>query len=153
VKQDLYNRQKSRANKIGNPLRYSRYQSLNRHRQSVNPHNTNKHNCTPLHTQPTSNMRLSTSPLAIVAALLPAVHGFPTSEPFKVPTCASEQCLTTTNGRFDDCKTDDLVCLCDLEQTEVTRYVSTVQPCIDGKAGHNACTGGAIWCQFSHLSI
>jgi hypothetical protein len=31
-----------------------------------------------------------------------------------------------------------------MDQSEVTRYVSTVQPCIDGDAGKETCTDGAI---------
>jgi hypothetical protein len=55
-----------------------------------------------------------------------------------------ESCLTSTNGLFDGCATNDLACLCRLDQPEVARYVTAVQPCIDGDAGHIACTAGGI---------
>jgi hypothetical protein len=55
-----------------------------------------------------------------------------------------ESCLLSTNGLFDGCATNDLACLCRLDQPEVARYVTAVQPCIDGDAGHIACTDGGI---------
>lgn len=40
---------------------------------------------------------------------------------------------------------NDLGALCSLSQEDLTRYVQTVQPCIDGDVGKKACTAGAIY--------
>lgn len=92
-------------------------------------------------------MRFYNVSLAIIAAVLPVSWSLPAElavRQFKVPTCAAEQCLVETPGLFDACAPSDLACLCSLDQCEVTRYVSTVQPCLDGAAGKAACTAGAI---------
>ena len=56
-----------------------------------------------------------------------------------------EECLVATNKLFDGCEPSDLACLCRLEQSEVTRYVETVQPCLNGDIGREKCTTGAIF--------
>ncbi|KAF2821611.1 hypothetical protein CC86DRAFT_98507 [Ophiobolus disseminans] len=93
-------------------------------------------------------MKFTTTLFAVLAAVAPTASSLP-SDPSarqnKIATCAAETCLTTTNGQFNGCATNDLVCLCKLEQAEVSRYVSVVQPCIDGDAGHKACTAGGIY--------
>ncbi|KAF2124144.1 hypothetical protein P153DRAFT_390694 [Dothidotthia symphoricarpi CBS 119687] len=83
-----------------------------------------------------------TTAIAFFAAVLPAVC-LPTARQFNLPTCGAETCLT--DGVFDACAPGDLACLCTLEQSEVTRYVETVQSCLDGEAGQAACTAGAIY--------
>lgn len=40
---------------------------------------------------------------------------------------------------------NDLVGLCSVSQEDLTRYVQTVQPCIDGDEGKKACTSGAVY--------
>jgi len=89
-------------------------------------------------------MKLSSTTLGIFLTMLPAVWSLPTDlsiRQFKLPTCAADTCLT--DGTFDACPPSDLACLCKLDQAEVTRYVSTVQSCIDGEKGKQACTDGA----------
>jgi hypothetical protein len=54
-------------------------------------------------------------------------------------------CLADTDGTYKGCAPRDLVCLCRLDQSEVTDYVSIVQPCIDGNVGPDTCTKGAIY--------
>jgi hypothetical protein len=61
--------------------------------------------------------------------------------------CAQKTCLDATNGLFDACEPHDLKCLCSLKQSEITRYVEMVQPCIDGDEGSDICTDGAIYRQ------
>lgn len=93
-------------------------------------------------------MKFSTSYIAVFAAVFPTVWSLPTApsaRQFKPPTCGAEQCLAATNGEFDACKPNDLACLCRLEQSEVTRYVETVQPCINGDIVPKSCTAGAIY--------
>ncbi|CAA9959263.1 hypothetical protein CFE70_010609 [Pyrenophora teres f. teres 0-1] len=90
-------------------------------------------------------MKLSSSVFAIFT-ILPAVWTLPTNllRESKLPTCGASQCLATTNGLFDGCAPGDLTCICTLEQSEVDRYVTTVQPCLDGEPGKKACTAGAV---------
>ncbi|KAI8938577.1 hypothetical protein NX059_004456 [Plenodomus lindquistii] len=91
-------------------------------------------------------MKLAGTTLATLLTVLPAAWSLPNNlsiRQFKLPTCKAESCLATTNGTFGACPTSDLACLCSLNQTEVTRYVSIVQPCIDGNEGKAACTDGA----------
>lgn len=52
------------------------------------------------------------------------------------------ECIT--DGYFDGCAPGNLVCLCNLDQDNVSRYVRTVQPCLDGEAGRKSCTAGAV---------
>ncbi|KAF2029982.1 hypothetical protein EK21DRAFT_112461 [Setomelanomma holmii] len=83
--------------------------------------------------------------LALMAAAIPTIVAFPMTtfaRQYIPPTCGVDQCLA--GGLFDGCKPADLGCLCSLEQDEVTRYVSVVQPCIDGAPGKDECTAGAI---------
>jgi hypothetical protein len=77
---------------------------------------------------------------------------------YSKPHCVTDQssqeiCFADTDGAFDACATNDLACLCSLDQSEVTRYVDTVQPCIDGDAGREACTAGAIYRESCHRDI
>ncbi|KAF1840333.1 uncharacterized protein K460DRAFT_410927 [Cucurbitaria berberidis CBS 394.84] len=91
-------------------------------------------------------MKLTTTTLAVLAAVIPTIWSLPTElalREYKLPTCGAESCLVQTAEVFDACAPSDLACLCTLEQSEVTRYVNTVQPCIDGDAGKAACTDGA----------
>lgn len=103
--------------------------------------------------------------VAVIVAAAPVAFAFPSdaiARQIKIATCAAvsiletdnnvpanpfmqEMCLSSTNDLFDGCAPNDLVCLCRLDQPEVTRYVTAVQPCIDGDAGHEACTDGGIW--------
>ncbi|EDU44414.1 CFEM domain containing protein [Pyrenophora tritici-repentis] len=93
-------------------------------------------------------MKLATSSLLAIFTIFPAVYTLPTthllSRQSKLPTCGATKCLATTNGLFDGCAPGDLVCICTLEQSEVDRYVSTVQPCLDGEAGKAECTAGGV---------
>jgi hypothetical protein len=59
-----------------------------------------------------------------------------------------EMCLVDTSGIFDGCAPYDLVCLCNLDEDELSRYVTTVHPCIDGPLGSEMCTDGAIYRKF-----
>lgn len=52
------------------------------------------------------------------------------------------ECLL--DGYFDGCAPGNLVCLCNLPQDDVDRYVETVQPCLDGEPGKKTCTLGAV---------
>ncbi|CAO2652278.1 Nn.00g005610.m01.CDS01 [Neocucurbitaria sp. VM-36] len=91
-------------------------------------------------------MKFNNAVLAFIAAALPTVWSLPAQldvRQNKLPTCGAETCLTETPGLFDACEPNDLGCLCSLQQSEVTRYVGTVQPCIDGEPGKVACTDGA----------
>ncbi|CBX95859.1 hypothetical protein LEMA_P030110.1 [Plenodomus lingam JN3] len=91
-------------------------------------------------------MKLASASLAACLAVLPTAWSLPNNlsiHQFKLPTCAAASCLKSTNGLFDGCPPSDLACLCRLEQTEIARYVSTVQTCIDGDEGKAACTEGA----------
>jgi hypothetical protein len=36
-----------------------------------------------------------------------------------------------------------------MNQSELTRYVTLVQPCIDGQEGRDDCTDGAIYREYS----
>lgn len=92
--------------------------------------------------------------IAILATAVPAVWSLPSglvTKQFKVPTCAAEKCLASTNGTFiatsayNGTAPSDLGGLCSLPQDDITRYVQTVQPCIDGPYGEKACTEGAIY--------
>eukprot|EP00299_Pterocystis_sp_00344_P002343 c12656_g1_i1.p2 GENE.c12656_g1_i1~~c12656_g1_i1.p2 ORF type:complete len:115 (+),score=3.93 c12656_g1_i1:223-567(+) len=83
--------------------------------------------------------------LAMMAAVIPTIVAFPMTSfarQYIPPTCGAEQCLAW--GLFDGCEPENLGCLCSLEQSEVTRYVAVVQPCIDGEPGEDECTVGAI---------
>ncbi|KAJ8114501.1 hypothetical protein OPT61_g3637 [Boeremia exigua] len=91
--------------------------------------------------------------VALVAAAIPAVWSLPASftpKPFNVPTCGAESCLASSNGTFvangtsNGTAPNDLGRICSLPQADVTSYVETVQPCIDGEAGKKACSEGAI---------
>ncbi|EMD92844.1 hypothetical protein COCC4DRAFT_170205 [Bipolaris maydis ATCC 48331] len=86
-------------------------------------------------------MIVSGSIVALVS-LLPAVWSVPTNYTNKLPTCGANECLT--DGYFDGCAPGNLVCICNLEQDDVDRYVKTVQPCLDGEPGKKACTLGAV---------
>ncbi|KAF9700930.1 hypothetical protein EKO04_001147 [Ascochyta lentis] len=92
--------------------------------------------------------------IAVIAAAVPAVWSLPSgliTKSFKVPTCGAETCLASSNGTFiatgasNGTAPNDLGRLCSLPQEDVTRYVQTVQPCIDGDAGKAACTEGAVY--------
>ncbi|KAF1925857.1 uncharacterized protein M421DRAFT_7620 [Didymella exigua CBS 183.55] len=91
---------------------------------------------------------------AVIVAAIPAVWSLPAGlilRQFQVPTCGAETCLASTNGTFVAASasnsTDpyDLGKICSLPQEDVTRYVETVQPCIDGDAGKANCSVGAIY--------
>ncbi|UPX10361.1 uncharacterized protein EKO05_0001025 [Ascochyta rabiei] len=95
-----------------------------------------------------------TAYVAVIAAAVPAVWSLPSglvAKSFKVPTCGAETCLASSNGTFiatgasNGTAPSDLGQLCSLPQEDVTRYVQTVQPCIDGDAGRANCTEGAIY--------
>lgn len=92
--------------------------------------------------------------IVVIAAAVPAVWSLPSglvTKQFKVPTCGAETCLAATNGTFvatgasNGTAPNDLGRLCSFPQEDVTRYVQTVQPCIDGDAGKSVCTAGAIY--------
>lgn len=91
--------------------------------------------------------------IALVTAAAPAVWSLPASivaRQFKVPTCGAETCLASTNGTFvatgasNGTAPNDLGRICSLPQNDVTRYVQTVQPCIDNAEETKKCTAGAI---------
>lgn len=97
--------------------------------------------------------------IAVIAAAVPAVWSLPAglvSRQFKVPTCGAEACLATTNGTFvasgasNGTAPNDLGRLCSLPQADLTTYVESVQPCIDGDAGKAVCTPGAIYRKSTH---
>ncbi|KAH7392316.1 hypothetical protein DE146DRAFT_758044 [Phaeosphaeria sp. MPI-PUGE-AT-0046c] len=93
-------------------------------------------------------MKYSTALLAVASITCPSTIAFPTAvsaRGYKLPSCGATTCLEETNGFFDDCEPFQLGCLCSLSQTEVTRYISIVQPCIDGKVGPERCTDGGIY--------
>ncbi|KAF3045800.1 hypothetical protein E8E11_008532 [Didymella keratinophila] len=94
---------------------------------------------------------------AIIAAAVPAVFSLPAnlvSRQFALPSCGAAACLPSSspsmNGTFvatgasNGTAPSDLGALCSLPQDEVSRYVQTVQPCIDGAPG-TVCTAGAIY--------
>ncbi|KAF2625686.1 hypothetical protein BU25DRAFT_297929, partial [Macroventuria anomochaeta] len=92
--------------------------------------------------------------ITVIAAAVPAVWSLPAglvARQFQVPTCGAETCLASTNGTFvaagapNGTAPNDLAKICSLPQEDVTRYVQTVQPCIDGDAGNKTCTAGAIY--------
>lgn len=96
----------------------------------------------------------TTTFITVIAAAVPAVWSLPASvalRSFAIPTCGAETCLASTNGTFvttvapNGTAPNDLGRICSLPQEDVTRYVQTVEPCIDGDAGKNACTPGAIY--------
>ncbi|KAH6644434.1 hypothetical protein C7974DRAFT_439765 [Boeremia exigua] len=91
--------------------------------------------------------------LTIVATAIPTVWALPAglmARQFTVPTCGAEACLASTNGTFvspaasNGTAPGDFARICSLPQDEVSRYVQTVQPCLNGKEGKKACTPGAI---------
>ncbi|EOA83374.1 hypothetical protein ACJQWK_00099 [Exserohilum turcicum] len=88
-------------------------------------------------------MKFASSVVAVVS-LLSAAWAMPTNSNYtnKLPTCGANECLT--DGYFDGCAPGNLVCLCNLDQPEVDRYVKTVQPCLDGPPGKASCTAGAV---------
>ncbi|KAL6711713.1 hypothetical protein ACN47E_004647 [Coniothyrium glycines] len=97
-------------------------------------------------------MKFSSAIFALIATAAPAAWSLP-AEPKPVPTCAAEQCLQgePIPGLFDGCAPNKLDCICGQNQTEVTRYVKTVQKCIDDKnIGGKACTAGA---QYNYKSL
>lgn len=92
--------------------------------------------------------------IAFIAAALPAVWSLPQGRVlrrFDLPTCGAEACLASTNGTFvatgasNGIAPASLARICSLPQDDVTRYVQTVQPCIDGDVGKKKCTAGAIY--------
>jgi hypothetical protein len=63
-------------------------------------------------------------------------------------TCDQEQCLNGTSGLFDGIPPSNLTALCGLDQSEVTRYVGIMQPClgtIKNANGGPVCTAGGVW--------
>ncbi|KAF3011176.1 hypothetical protein E8E13_011559 [Curvularia kusanoi] len=90
--------------------------------------------------------------VALVTAAAPAAWSLPASvtRQFKLPTCGAETCLASTNGTFvatgasNGTAPSDLGRICSLPQEDVTRYVQTVQPCIQRAKETNICTAGAI---------
>ncbi|KAJ4367967.1 hypothetical protein N0V86_009808 [Didymella sp. IMI 355093] len=91
---------------------------------------------------------------AVIAAAVPAVWCLPAglvSRQFQVPTCGAETCLASTNGTFMTAGTSngtapyDLGRICSLPQEDVTHYVETVRPCVDGDVGKAKCSAGAIY--------
>jgi hypothetical protein len=95
--------------------------------------------------------------LAVIAAAMPAVFSLPAnlfSRQFTVPSCGAAACLPSTNpstngtfvatGASNGTAPSDLGAICSLPQDDVTRYVQTVQPCIDGAPG-KVCSAGAIY--------
>lgn len=96
----------------------------------------------------------TTAYIAVIAAAIPAVWSLPaglSTRQFKVPTCGAEACLASTSGNFatngapNGTAPSDLGGICSLGQENVNQYTKTVQPCIDGEAGKQACTPGAIY--------
>jgi hypothetical protein len=88
----------------------------------------------------------TTTFIAVIAAAVPAVWSLPASvasRSFAIPTCGAETCLAT--GAPNGTAPNDLGRICSLPQEDVTRYVETVKPCVDGDAGKKACTPGAIY--------
>jgi len=92
--------------------------------------------------------------ITAIAAAVPAVWSLPASvasRSFVIPTCGAETCLASTNGNFvatgapNGIAPNDLGRICSLPQEDVTRYVETVKPCVDGDVGKKACTPGAIY--------
>ncbi len=92
--------------------------------------------------------------ISIVAATIPTVWSLPaaaTPKPFAIPTCGAELCLASPNSTFaaggasNGTAPNDFGRICSLPQDDVTRYVQTVQPCIDGEEGKKACSAGAIY--------
>lgn len=95
----------------------------------------------------------TTSYIAAIAAAIPAVWSLPASfaaRQFQVPSCGAETCLAATNGTFVSAASpngtapSDLARICSLPQEDVTLYVDTVKPCVNGAAGKKACSAGAI---------
>lgn len=97
---------------------------------------------------------------AIIAAAVPAVLSLPAnliSRQFTVPSCGAASCLPSTNpsingtfvaaGASNGTAPSDLGSICSLPQDDVTRYVQTVQPCIDDVRS-KVCTAGAIYRRF-----
>ncbi|KAF3035707.1 hypothetical protein E8E12_007125 [Didymella heteroderae] len=94
---------------------------------------------------------------AVIAAAVPAVLSLPASlvsRQFTVPSCGAAACLPSTNpslngtyvatGASNGTAPSDLGGICSLPQDDVTRYVETVQPCIDSEPG-KVCSAGAIY--------
>lgn len=112
-----------------------------------------------LNTHHINNMKAATY-FAVIAAAVPAVWSLPAGfvlRQFQVPTCGAETCLASTNGTFEAAGASngtapyDLGKICSLPQEDVTRYVQTVQPCIDGDAGKAKCSAGAIYRKSSRI--
>lgn len=102
----------------------------------------------------------TTTYIVAIAAAVPAVFSLPAnlaSRQFTLPSCGAAVCLPSsdpsTNGTFvaagasNGTAPSDLGAICSLPQDDVTRYVQTVQPCIDGAPG-KVCTAGAIYRKF-----
>lgn len=139
--------------------------SIHAHQHAAARHPTTCHRlCRHQHTHalPPSTMKFASSVVAVVS-LLSAAWAMPTNSNYtnKLPTCGAvrathvvtvtrihanqnhqNECLT--DGYFDGCAPGNLVCLCNLDQPEVDRYVKTVQPCLDGPPGKASCTAGAV---------
>lgn len=99
---------------------------------------------------------------AVIAAAVPAVWSLPAGlvlRQFQVPSCGAETCLPSTNGTFVTASAPngtapyDLGKICSLPQDDITLYVQTVQPCIDGDAGKAKCSEGAISRKSSMRSV
>ncbi|KAH5659173.1 hypothetical protein HBI51_021060 [Parastagonospora nodorum] len=93
-------------------------------------------------------MKYASIVITMVGTITPAVLCLPATSftrQFQLPTCGAETCLTATNGLFNACEPHNLACLCSMEQKGISDYVTLVQPCIDGDAGHDLCTEGAIY--------
>jgi hypothetical protein len=95
-------------------------------------------------------MKATTAYVAFLAAIVPAAWSLPTNavRQFKPSTCGAEQCLNGTSGLFDGVPPSNLTALCGLDQSEVTRYVGIMQPClgtIKNANGGPVCTAGGVW--------
>lgn len=128
------------------------------------PHNTPPVN--QLKTHHTINMKTATY-FAIITAAVPAVFSLPANVVsrqfnYTVPSCGAATCLPSSNpslngtfvatGASNGTAPSDLGAICSLPQDDVTRYVQTVQPCIDGTPG-KVCTAGAIYRRFPQYKI
>jgi hypothetical protein len=110
-----------------------------------------------------------TSAVLTFATILPAVWSLPTNlflrqtESNPLATCGAvrpyhqtpkhhtnegKQHNCVTDGDFGGCAPGRLDCLCKLEQREVTRYVTAVQPCLDASpeaSGTDKCSPGGVY--------
>jgi secreted trypsin-like serine protease len=65
----------------------------------------------------------------------------------------TQQQKCVADGYFENCTTSNLVCLCNLEQSEVTSYVNTVTPCLHESLylpGEAGCSEGAVVRKLPH---